>query len=240
MEWVRGSAGGRPLLPPFVSGTADLISDFVCDLQFRLWMDRLFYLAALRLIWGIMADLNVPNSDELQLSGPDAPARDPQLGQHDSVSFGSNSPCRYPENWTPCSPSDPGDAFAGSAEAVNGATASISSERWDEKRSPVVPASQQDALFARCLLLNCDFSGIKMPWEVGIFKDIFEDGPPFQQLVPSMEISSDCSFPFGVEPQLVAEKVADVAKTTSSCPVFSTCVSSADGELYEERCCQPF
>ena len=40
-----------------------LISDFVCDLQFRLWMDRLFYLAALRLIWGIMADLNVPNSD---------------------------------------------------------------------------------------------------------------------------------------------------------------------------------
>jgi len=198
-------------------------------------MDRLFYLAALRLIWGIMADLNVPNSDELQLSGPDAPARDPQLGQHDSVSFGSNSPCRYPENWTPCSPSDPGDAFAGSAEAVNGATASISSERWDEKRSPVVSASQHDALFARCLLSNCDFSGIKMPWEVGIFKDIFEDGPFPQQLVPSMEISSDCSFPFGVEPQLVAEKVADVAKTTSSCPVFSTCVSSADGELYEER-----
>jgi hypothetical protein len=116
-----------------------------------------------------MADINGPDSGELQLFGSDELDRDPQLGQHDSVSFGSNSPCRYPENWTPCSPSDPGDVFAGSAEAVNGATASTSSERWDEKRSPVVSASQHDALFARCLLSNCDFSGIKMPWEVGIF-----------------------------------------------------------------------
>ena len=200
-----------------------------------MWMGRLFYLAALRIIWGIMADINERHSGELHLFGSDELDRESQLGRHDIETFGSNSPCKYPENWTPCSPSDPGDVFAGSAEAVNGATASTSSERWDEKRSPVVPASHHDAMFARCLLSNCDFSGIKMPWEVGIFKDIFGDGPLFQQLVPSMEISSDCSFPLGVEPQLVAEKVADVAKTTSSCPVFSTCVSSADGELYEER-----
>ena len=212
-----------------------LIFDLVYSLQFCMWMGCLFYLAALRIIGGIMADVNELHSGEMHLFGSDELDRDSQVGHHENETFGSNSPCKYPENWTPCSPSDPGDVFAGSAEAVKGASASTSSERWDEKRSPVVPASQQDALFARCLLSNCDFSGIKMPWEVGIFKDIFEDGPPFQQLVPSMEISSDCSFPFGVEPQLVAEKVADVAKTTSSCPVFSTCVSSADGELYEER-----
>ena len=217
-----------------------LIFDLVYSLQFCMWMGCLFYLATLRIIGGIMANVNELHSGEMHLFGSDELDRDSQVGRHENETFGSNSPCKYPENWTPCSPSDPGDVFAGSAEAVKGASASTSSERWDEKRSPVVPASQQDALFARCLLLNCDFSGIKMPWEVGIFKDIFEDGPPFQQLVPSMEISSDCSFPFGVEPQLVAEKVADVAKTTSSCPVFSTCVSSADGELYEERCCQPF
>ena len=193
------------------------------------------HLAALRIIWGIMAGNLETCSGELPLFGSDVDEQDPRPGQHDGFSFGSNSPCRYPENWTPCSPTDPGDVFAGSAEAVNGATASASSERLEEKRSPVISSSQHDALFARCLLSNCDFSGIKMPWEVGIFKDIFEDGPLLQQLVPSMEISSDCSFSFGVEPQLVAEKVADVAKSSSSCPIFSTCVSSADGGLYEER-----
>ena len=82
-----------------------------------------------------MADISEPRSGELPLFGSDVHDDDPQLGQHDSISFGSNSPCRYPENWTPCS--DPGDVFAGSAEAVNGATASASSERLEEKRSQI-------------------------------------------------------------------------------------------------------
>jgi len=50
-----------------------------------------------------------------------------------------------------------------------------------------------------------------------------------------MEISADCSFGLGVEPQAVAEKVAEAASTTTSVPIFATCVSCANGKLYEER-----
>ena len=39
--------------------------------------------------------------------------------------------------------------------------------------SPTLAREQHDAIFARCLLSNCDFSGLKMPWEVGIFRDFF-------------------------------------------------------------------
>ena len=39
--------------------------------------------------------------------------------------------------------------------------------------SPTLAREQHDAIFARSLLSNCDFSGLKMPWEVGIFKDFF-------------------------------------------------------------------
>ena len=42
-----------------------LIAVSLCYLQFCLWMVCLFYLAALRLIWGIMADINGPDSGEL-------------------------------------------------------------------------------------------------------------------------------------------------------------------------------
>ena len=101
--------------------------------------------------------------------------------------------------------------------------------------SPTLAREQHDAIFARCLLSNCDFSGLKMPWEVGIFRDIFSDEPVPQPLVPAMEISADCPFEFGVEPQLVAEKVAEAASSTSAHPVFAACVSCANGKLYAER-----
>ena len=101
--------------------------------------------------------------------------------------------------------------------------------------SPTLAREQHDAIFARSLLSNCDFSGLKMPWEVGIFKDIFSDEPVPQPLVPAMEISADCSFGLGVEPQAVAEKVAEAASTTTADPIFATCVSCANGKLYAER-----
>ena len=101
--------------------------------------------------------------------------------------------------------------------------------------SPTLAREQHDAIFARCLLTNCDFSGMKMPWEVGIFRDIFSDEPVPQPVVPAMEISADCHFDFGVEPQFVAEKVAEAASSTSAHPVFAACVSCANGQLFAER-----
>ena len=101
--------------------------------------------------------------------------------------------------------------------------------------SPTLAREQHDAIFARCLLSNCDFSGMKMPWEVVIFRDIFSDEPVPQPVVPAMEINTDCHFDFGVEPQFVAEKVAEAASSTSAHPVFATCVSCANGQLFAER-----
>ena len=107
--------------------------------------------------------------------------------------------------------------------------------RASNDASPTLAREQHDAIFARCLLSNCDFSGLKMPWEVGIFRDIFSDEPVPQQLVPAMEISADCQFSFGVEPQTVAERVAETASCTSAHPIFASCVSRTDGKMYAER-----
>ena len=79
-----------------------LIFDLVYSLQFCMWMGCLFYLAALRIIGGIMADVNELHSGEMHLFGSDELDRDSQVGRHENETFGSNSPCKYPENWTPC------------------------------------------------------------------------------------------------------------------------------------------
>ena len=74
--------------------------------------------------------------------------------------------------------------------------------------SPTLAREQHDALFARSLLSNCDYSGLKMPWEVGIFRDIFSDEPVPQPIVPVMEICADVSFGLVAEPQAIGERFA--------------------------------
>ena len=101
--------------------------------------------------------------------------------------------------------------------------------------SPTLAREQHDAIFARSLLSNCDFSGLKMPWEVGIFRDIFSDEPAPQPLVPVMEISADVSFGLGAEPQAIGERFAESASATTADPIFASCVSCANGKLYAER-----
>ena len=136
-----------------------------------------------------------------------------------SLLSGDHAPCRLDEL----------------AEAPQQVQSSGTSDLGRTDMSPTLAREQHDAIFARCLLSNCDFSRLKMPWEVGIFRDIFSDEPVPQQLVPVMEISADCSCGLGVEPQAVAEKVAEAASSTSAYPVFASCVSCANGKLYAER-----
>ena len=141
--------------------------------------------------------------------------------------------CDFPDTWTPCSESFAGDAIESGEAAVGDSTAA--SSLGDANVQPTLSSTRHDAMFSRSLFSNCDFTGIKMPWEVGIYKELFDDVPSVEPEIPRMEISSSCGFGFGVEPQTVAEKVAEVAMVSDSNPVFKLCISCGDGRHFEER-----
>ena len=100
---------------------------------------------------------------------------------------------------------------------------------------PVVSAAVSDALFAKSLFSNVDVTGIKLPWEVGIFRELFSDDPMAEPLVPKMPIGEFCCFDVGVAPQQVAETIASLASRKGGQPVFEKCISSCDEMHYQEK-----
>ena len=103
-----------------------------------------------------------------------------------------------------------------------------------KENQPTVSATTHDALFSRALLTNCNPTDIVLPWETGIFRDIFSDDPFHAPLVPAMPISSLCEFGLEPEPQSVAETVAKTAQFSDSYPIFSRCIGSADDGPFVE------
>ena len=85
---------------------------------------------------------------------------------------------------------------------------------------PTVSEKVQNALFAHNLLTNFEATSIKLPWEVGLYKDFFSDEPFSDALVPKMSIGEMLDLPISPEPQDVAEVVAEVANADFSQPVF--------------------
>ena len=102
------------------------------------------------------------------------------------------------------------------------------------ENQPTVSAPIHDALFARALLTNCNPTDIALPWETGVFREIFSDGPFDGSLVPAMPSSALCDFGLEPEPQSVAETVAKTAQFSDACPIFSRCVGSADDGPFVE------
>lgn len=104
-----------------------------------------------------------------------------------------------------------------------------------EEHQPVISAAVHDAIFAKNLFSNVDVTGIKLPWEVGVFRDLFSEEPLAETLVPKMPINDFCCFDVGVAPQQIAETVASVASHVEAYPVFEKCVSSGDELHYQEK-----
>jgi len=99
---------------------------------------------------------------------------------------------------------------------------------------PTLSVSSHNAMFSRALLTNCQTTEIVLPWETGIFKDLFSDEPFTQSLVPTMPIGAFCNFGAEPEPQMIAETVAKAAQFSDACPIFSRCVGSADDGPFVE------
>ena len=100
---------------------------------------------------------------------------------------------------------------------------------------PTVSLKIQNALFAHNLLTNFEATSIKMPWEVGLYKDFFSDEPFSDALVPKMSIGGMLDLPISPEPQDVAEVVAEVANADFSQPVFSSLIACVDDEHFHEK-----
>ena len=100
---------------------------------------------------------------------------------------------------------------------------------------PVISSAVHDATFARNLFSNVDVTGIKMPWEVGIFNELFSDEQFASNLIPKMQVSDFCNFDVGVEPQHVFETMASIATHETTSPVFSACISSGDDLHYQAK-----
>ena len=158
----------------------------------------------------------------------------PGTGFGDDASDNGGFLLQCHEIGSPCFMPDPGECASSPSAAVGASDSKFSTCR-DLGEQPVLTETQHDALFSRCLLTNCDFVGIKMPWEEGIYKEIFSSEPLPQFPVPQMEISGFCSLELGMEPQTVVSRVAEVASSTDANPVFKPCVSCTDGEFYDER-----
>ena len=141
----------------------------------------------------------------------------------------------FPDDWSPLSVHCSGDdePVNDSAKAAHGESTVSDSAALDvPSLQPVIPQDVHDSLFARNLLTNCDVTGIVLPWETGIFRDLLSDDPV--PLVPEMPISNMCQLSIGDDPQQVAAAIASVASTDVSDPVFSKCISSGDDAHYHD------
>lgn len=93
---------------------------------------------------------------------------------------------------------------------------------------PTLNAVTNNAIFARSLLTNCQASDIVLPWETGIYKELFSDEPFGQNLVPAMPIGAFVSVESEPEPQSVGRQMAGAASFLDDSPVFMRCIGSAD------------
>ena len=99
----------------------------------------------------------------------------------------------FPEDWSPLSPhvSRDDDIAIGSDRAARGESAAADSLAPDVSvAQPTIQQDVHDSMFARTLLTNYDVTGITLPWETGIFRELLGDEPI--QLVPKMPISNLC------------------------------------------------
>ena len=164
-----------------------------------------------------------PAADQ-PLSG--CPSRD----AHDVDGIGPQvNPWHYEPGASEASPSVlPSDGFDG-----------VSLQQFDSTQTenhPVVSSAVYDAIFARNLFSNLDATNIKLPWEEGIFKEIFADDPMPDALVPKMPIAEFCSFEIDQPPLSVASSMASLANPTLKMPVFESCVASGDDlHFYSKR-----
>ena len=141
----------------------------------------------------------------------------------------------FPDDWSPLSVHCSGDdePVNDSARAAHGESTVSDSAALDvPSLQPVIPQDVHDSLFARNLLTNCDVTGIVLPWETGILRDLLSDDPV--PLVPKMPISNMCQLSIGDDPQQVAAAIARVASKDVSDPVFSKCISSGDDAHYHD------
>ena len=105
----------------------------------------------------------------------------------------------FPEHWSPIDAPDPGDVALLDDESgpldVSDAAAFGSSHIGlesvaDDSLQPVTSSRVHDMMFSRNLFSNCDVSGIELPWEKGIFKELLGDSQEPEQLIPRMPLNS--------------------------------------------------
>ena len=131
-----------------------------------------------------------------------------------------------------CAQLDPGIFELGDSSGLQLCSGLGISQRETIALQPVVSSSVHDATFSRNLFSNFDATGIKLPWETGIFRELLGDGPLSEPLVPKMPIGNLCSFDVHDTPQHVADSVARVAMPSTSTPVFESCIASGDDLNY--------
>ena len=119
----------------------------------------------------------------------------------------------FPDDWSPCASPLSGDdgranpASTGTAlvEPQLGPLDSSSLDNAERPSSsdcqvdapgdqPVIPSTVHESIIARSLFSNFDATGITLPWESGIFKELLSDEDFPTSLVPKMPISSLISF----------------------------------------------
>ena len=160
----------------------------------------------------------------------------------------------FPDDWSPfASPlsgddgrADPASTGAALVEPRHGPLASSSLDNADRPVSsdcqvdapsdqPVIPSTVHESIIARNLFSNFDATGITLPWESGIFKELLSDEDFPTSLVPKMPISSLVSFGIDDEPQAVTDAVASVVTHSKDLPVFSSCISSGDDLHFHDQ-----
>ena len=160
----------------------------------------------------------------------------------------------FPDDWSPiASPLSGDDVVAdhvplgaawaelqpgpGASSSLGNADRSFSSECQLDAPSdqPVISSAVHESIIARSLFSNCDATGITLPWETGIFKELLSDEVFPASLVPKMPISSLVSVGIDDEPQAVTDAVASVVTHSKDLPVFSSCISSGDDMHFHDQ-----
>ena len=128
-----------------------------------------------------------------------------------------------------------GDFLTGFVSGLHEGPGHDVTQRGASAGQPVVSAAVHDATFSRDLFSNFDATGIKLPWETGIFRELLGDDPLSEPLVPKMPIGEFCSFGIDDTPQHVTDSVASAATTSMATPVFSSCIGSGDDLNYDAK-----
>ena len=128
--------------------------------------------------------------------------------------------------------------FVGEDGLAGNAISHVEDEDFEEcsRSEPVLSASQFQMSFSRDLLMNCTAtSSIVMPWERGVFRQIFSD-EAIEVSVPQMPLDD---FDFGthldMEPRELGEVVASAASFSHDLPVFMSVISHTDDVDHSEK-----